>query len=115
MAYLRGWITPELYKQGNRSLFREHLILQSLAAETEADDARLMTQAQMAFAPIVATSSAGPNAFLQSLQKQIRVSREIRELNPVPNASDMGSVDAMFRLYQALEKTGYFQVAHKPA
>jgi hypothetical protein len=105
LAYLRGLIRSD-YSQGLRSIVREDLILDALAAEKDVEFAlkRLNTEAMF----VAANPGERSGYILKQLCQRLSSWRDAAEFNfsTLNQGQITGSVDALIKLYEALKATG---------
>lgn len=106
MAVLRGWLTPQTYKQAERSIFRETVVLSSLQAEAAGDLLRDSALALTAFAPVIAGETARVQAFLRDIDRRLSNAHELKQMNREPMAGANGSIDVLLRLHKAMMDAG---------
>jgi hypothetical protein len=108
VAYLRGLLKPT-YENGLRSIIREDIILQAVAAEKEAEWEKVKINFESSLLNKVDPSRV--RQLMSSLNNAIRKAKAIGMmdllLQSVPQA--FGSVDSLVEMYKALEKAGIIQ------
>lgn len=108
LAYLRGLLKPD-YSQGLLSRLREQMVLDALALEKDIAFALASTQLEASFSSQF--SPAGARGVLQNCVKTLSRLKRLAEFDVLANqVPEMrGSVDALVKLYQALEKANIIQ------
>lgn len=107
LLYLRGLLAPD-YPQGNRSIAREDMLLQAVAAETSAAAQLAEINMQAAFASLFSPKSAPQ--MLDKLSTAVNRLTAMSTLDFVTARQAAkkaaGSVESMAKLYDALVKKG---------
>ncbi|HSW49902.1 MAG TPA: hypothetical protein VLH09_06980 [Bryobacteraceae bacterium] len=105
LAYLRGWITSDVKKQGLRSRLRLELILSALAAELDAVNIRAQLATQSVLLTAVTWDQAKVTEIMEQVQQEVMATFRLQEMDfseQIAAGSRSATVDYLFSLYQAL-------------
>lgn len=105
-AYLRGLLKPD-YPNGNRSIYRENLILQAIAREQEAEEIIQTVKNESNYSPLLGPAQA--NKLLKHQDKMLSLSFDNlrHKADKRSNKSiNMEAIDKLIATYAALKKQG---------
>ncbi len=106
VAYLRGLLKPD-YPNGDRSIFRENMILQSIAREQEANEIIRTISNESNYAPLLAPLQA--NKLLKHQDKMLSLAFDRLRHKKATTAEykvDIKGVYDFVKMYNKLKKEG---------